>query len=648
MVKDSNRDSTTARYTSPHEADVKTLCKQECVRIVHSKRCRYALIPLVLFLTILVIYAIFDYPPDPPPPYCSSAACIRTGWNLKHAMNTQVKPCDDFYTYVCGGNWTKLSDKRIIGDDGESRNWLAENVSQEDAKPVMKAKLMFKVCMDRDARNPEGFTNLGKFYGRFGLPSVPSVLKRTEGWDMGEDHQFDWVDSVARIKRSLGLNVLIGVDVSNSNQLVLGYPNLPKGWNDVTSRTKIEHVAQLLEPVQTVASDMLQVADAINPGWNVTNRNDKFEDLGYQVQDFFRLLPNRSTTTTGDDQVIFSDLEPVIQRYLNLLFDDLPNSKPTSNDLLIISTSDRQYLKDLVKTMSTQYPEQIELYIWGLMSTFLVRHRYSQTTRTEETCSEQVRTLMAPAISFKEFEVNNRDDVTLGPMLNSLRAELEQTILAIDWMDGLSRNGSLAAVKAKLEILERNIDVTKLEEYFKELQVGNSNLENWINGLGFDSTNRLNSWRTTFESHWDPDFLRKPFRDLGLDSLNYGTLGVTLISDFLSDLDVRLSISSRSWYQAQASKCFADYRSIRETAGLRLAQQAYQKRTEQEAPLPELGFPGEQALFISYGWQICNEERSERSKARINEAVRNVRNFGKVFECPAGSGMNPDVRCEVW
>lgn len=27
-----------ARYTSPHEADVKTLCKQECVRIVHSKR----------------------------------------------------------------------------------------------------------------------------------------------------------------------------------------------------------------------------------------------------------------------------------------------------------------------------------------------------------------------------------------------------------------------------------------------------------------------------------------------------------------------------------------------------------------------------------------------------------------------------------
>ncbi|KAL1396528.1 hypothetical protein pipiens_010469 [Culex pipiens pipiens] len=650
MVKENHRDSTSARYTSPHEADVKTLCKQECVRIVHSKRCRYALIPLVLFLTILVIYVIFDYPPEPPP-FCATAACIRTGWNLKQSMNLQVKPCDDFYSYVCGGNWTKLSDKRKPGN--EWQNLLAENVSQSDPKPVRQAKQIFNVCTNRGNRIVEGYGKLEGYYKKFGLPMIPTVLKRSEGWAVEEDLPFDWVDSVAQIRRSLGLNVLIGIDAADTNRFVLGYPDLPKGWDYPTSyRPKIEHVSQLLETVQIVATNMIQVAVAINPSWNITDRENKFENLGYQIQDLHRLLPNKSTTVSDEDQPIISvqDLDPMLQRYLNLLFTNLPDAKPAPTDQLQISSSNHQYLKDLIKTLTNQDPEQIELYIWGVVSTFLLQHRFSHVG-LESDCADQVRQLMGPAISYMAIEANNPDNASVEVMLQRVRPELKQTILAIDWMDEPSRNGSLTMINAKIEVLERVLNASKLELYYRELDVGGNNLENWINGLGFVSKNKLKSWRSTSGSQWDPaaTILQKPFRDLGLDSLNLGSLGVTLISELLSGLANSTSWSNRTnQAYAHLTTCFEDSRFDLDAVGLILALQVFKRTEETEQPLPGEYFTAQQAFFIAYGWQTCNGDRSERSKSRVNNVVRNFEPFSEAFECSAGSPMNPEEKCGVW
>lgn len=77
----------------------------------------------------------------------------------------------------------------------------------------------------------EGYSKLEGYYTRFGLPTIPTVLKRSEGWTVEEDLPFDWVNSAAQIRRSLGLNVLIGIDAADTNRLVLGYPDLPKGWD---------------------------------------------------------------------------------------------------------------------------------------------------------------------------------------------------------------------------------------------------------------------------------------------------------------------------------------------------------------------------------------------------------------------------------
>lgn len=64
---------------------------------------------------------------------------------------------------------------------------------------------------------------------------------------------------------------------------------------------------------------MVQVADAINPNWNITDRDNKFENLGYQIQDLHRLLPNVSTSPLIDILLIVSKLS-------NALYFTLPDS----------------------------------------------------------------------------------------------------------------------------------------------------------------------------------------------------------------------------------------------------------------------------------------------------------------------------------
>lgn len=158
----------------------------------------------------------------------------------------------------------------------------------------------------------------------------------------------------------------------------------------------------------------------------------------------------------------------MLQRYLNSLFTNLPDAKPAPTDRLQISSTNHQYLKDLTKTLASQDSDQIELYIWGVVSTFLLRHRFSHVG-LESDCADQVHQLMGPAISYMVIAANNPDNASVEVMLQRVRPELKQTILAIDWMDAPSRNGSLTMINAKIEVLERVLNASKLELYYREV-----------------------------------------------------------------------------------------------------------------------------------------------------------------------------------
>lgn len=102
---------------------------------------------------------------------------------------------------------------------------------------------------------------------------------------------------------------------------------------------------------------------------------------------------------------------------------------------------------------------------------------------------------------------------------------------------------------------------------------------------------------------------------------------------------------------------------IADNGGIKESYWAYKKWVEEngaEPTLPGLEFSPEQLFWVSAAQTWCSVYRPESMKMRITTGVHspaqfrvlgplsNMRDFAKDFNCPIGSPMNPEHKCEVW
>lgn len=75
-----------------------------------------------------------------------------------------------------------------------------------------------------------GLQPVSDYLSIFQLPSYPSILNEAVGKITDFQRKFDWVTTIAIIKRTFGIDILVGFDVfpdpqnRTSNRLVLGTP----------------------------------------------------------------------------------------------------------------------------------------------------------------------------------------------------------------------------------------------------------------------------------------------------------------------------------------------------------------------------------------------------------------------------------------
>uniref|UniRef100_A0A8D8A0M2 Neprilysin n=3 Tax=Culex pipiens TaxID=7175 RepID=A0A8D8A0M2_CULPI len=691
----------------------------------------------VVFLTS-IIYGIY-YFANTLPDVCHSKECLRSAATLKQNMNLQVDPCEDFYGYVCG-NWADdhpRPENRIANSWYQERqlkifrnirSQLERNASRTDPKPVAQARTMYQACLNYDAREKEGAKVIAKYLQEFGLPTLPTLLNHTRFGP--RRYKFDWIATVARIQRKLGLNVLIGFDIvmdqedRNRNRLTLEYHYSPDllnfpayEWSKLHSkgyRSSVEPVEEEEEPededdndaddgpdAAELADGFLKIAEAINPGFNGSKYEASFMTLGETYMDFFNQLPGRKADNADDsddqeeEQLSYYTVQelqnitdayiapdkpyPIWQHYLDELFAPFPGAKPTAQDKLQMSDENIDFLKKLVRVVSRQPIQVVELYIWGLVTTYIVSHEYNEL-ETEEDCAKNVQTLMGLAVSYAIADKNFLEGTKprVEAMLNDIRDEFNQMVLETNWMDAYTKYATLEKSKSMESLIgfpEWILDVRKLEEHYQGLQIKkNRHLENWVSAIEFLMKDRLQTWRVKNEKYWDMDptevnafnvqnrnainipvaIIQYPFYFLGLEALNYGALGEILGHELTHGFDDsgrnydKYGYEKRWWsnhtlqeYDKRADclvKQYSKYylaeakgfingtrtlgENIADNGGVREALRAYQAFVKRHGPEPTLpgfdDFSHEQLFFISFANLWCSTLTPGRAKALLS------------------------------
>jgi len=102
---------------------------------------------------------------------------------------------------------------------------------------------------------------------------------------------------------------------------------------------------------------------------------------------------------------------------------------------------------------------------------------------------------------------------------------------------------------------------------------------------------------------------------------------------------------------------------IADNGGLKQAYDAYKMHINEhgeESELPAVGLTTEQLFFVGFAQVWCGAARPQEAsrlllvdthspgKFRVIGAVSNFEQFSTAFNCPAGSPMNPQQKCQVW
>ncbi|XP_055352436.1 membrane metallo-endopeptidase-like 1 isoform X2 [Paramacrobiotus metropolitanus] len=436
---------------------------------------------------------------------CISEACTKAANGILEAMDQEVDPCEDFYTYACGG-WLK---KNVIPED-KSRYSVFSQVKEEleltlkrimelpvrseEWKPVAQSKKMYRACMNETAiedRGGQPVIDLLKKYVDFPVLEHPVGSQTARNFEK----TFNWVDTVGKLRRDGGIyliNMGVWADSRNTTRQIIyidqpgvGMPSteyMLRGEDDRYVKayyTFMVETAVLLGADRSVAerdfSDVLHFEIAI--AQTKTPREQRRDATRQYNKMSLHALQNR--TDPGLDWL----------RYFNLSMPDDVEPSVTWEELVIVNELD--YFNKFLKLMHNTTQRTVANYIawrvvqsvvWDMDSRFReVYNKYRNVLYGTSMEKARWRSCVGVATGYFDMAVGKlyvEDSLKNGSrteaeaMIDDISEAFNELLDEVEWMDVEAK----AVARKKAQAINRKIaypdmihNQTALEDHFKEM-----------------------------------------------------------------------------------------------------------------------------------------------------------------------------------
>ncbi|XP_045154875.1 endothelin-converting enzyme 1 [Echinops telfairi] len=461
------------------------------------------------------------------PSMCLSEACVSVTSSILNSMDPTVDPCQDFFSYACGG-WVKANPV----PDGHSR-WgtfsnlwehnqaiikhLLENATASVSEAERKAQVYYRACMNE--------TRIEELKAK----PLMELIEKLGGWNItgpwDKDTFQDTLQVVtAHYRTSPFFSVYVSADSKNSNSNVIQVDQSGLG---LPSRDYYLNKTENEQVLTGYLNYMVQLGKLLGGG-----DEDRIRPQMQQILDFETALANITIPQEKrrDEELIYhkvtaaelQTLAPAINwlPFLNTIFYpvEINESEP-------IVVYDKEYLKEVSTLIKNTDKCLLNNYmIWNLVrktSSFLDQRFQDADEKFMEVMYGTKKTCL-PRWKFCVSDTENNLGFALGPMfikatfaedskniaseiIMEIKKAFEESLSTLKWMDEDTRKSAREKAEAIYNMIGYPnfiMDPKELDKVFNDYTaVPDLYFENAMRFFNF-------SWRVT------ADQLRKaPNRD---------------------------------------------------------------------------------------------------------------------------------------
>ncbi|KAG6447821.1 hypothetical protein O3G_MSEX005171 [Manduca sexta] len=500
------------------------------------------------------------------------------------AMNKDVDPCQDFYEFACGGwikrnpvpewatSWdqlAKLREQLVI----DLRELLEDDNDDGLPKGVLKAKALYRTCIDTDKLEEGGIKPIQKILAKLGLPPRPPVTA---------SENFTWEVTAGRGRRMLGLNVLLSVqvaeDVRNTSRNRVVIEQVSPGFSE-RYLLKPTQFAHELEQYHKYIKAMIAVADP------ETDAEKFADDIVAFSKSLAKIMTPVEVRRSGTHLFHEVSVEQLLQgsgggpvqwkehdwdQYLKLVFANTSVKLHPQQDRVIVM--DLPYLQKLSVVLNDTEPVIIERFLWwSVFSTVApmtlkafreLGFEFSkavfglqQRTPRWKSCTANVNANFGVALSYlyvkRHFDQDSRQKAI--EMIEDVREAFAEAVQQLDWMDSTTRIKTLNKLKAIRNFVGFPawlLTHEQLDKHYKHAEVVEGSLFETYLKLTWAAVKKSleslrekpdrNRWvatATTVNAFYSATLnsvtfpagiLQPPFYGNGIEAINYGSIGAIM------------------------------------------------------------------------------------------------------------------------